>query len=469
MFHLSLLPVSKTLVPMPTYTYKDVSQVLVQAEEGHPAPIYLIAGDPYLAEEFQRQLIHRLLPEEKRSLNLEVVDGEKEDILSILERLQTFPFFPGRKVVSVKNPVQIFSTGDKDRLWKKAEEAWRKGQSVSCTRLIRTFLQQTGISPKLLEGGVKENEEVLRAKLFPHKKDLLPDWFKEALIYMKDLLPEESGIQNPDQLLESAIHQGFPKDHILILLVEGSPGAKKIVKSIAEHGVVLNVSLRQSNKKEQTVTLRAYLKSRLSQEGKSIQPQAESLLLGRIDPEIFLLEMEIQKLVSYLGDRKQILPKDITELVGSNREEPLYELTKVLEERNFEEGLQKLKQLWEQGYNPLQILAGITNTLRRLLVAKELQEKISDAPVRAWQDFGIFSAKILPQLKEIPLPELLSKVHPFVLFNTMNTAKKFSLPQLISALNALHEADRRLKISGATPAFLLENFIISFCTTKAVS
>jgi DNA polymerase III subunit delta len=452
---------------MTTYTYKDVPRILAQAEKGQPAPIYLISGDSYLSQDVHQQLISRLLPEERRSFNLDTVDGEKEGFYSILERLHTFPFFPGRKVVTVKNPVQIFSPGSEDQLWKKAEEAWQKGQQERCTRLIRTLLQSAGFSLKITVEGFPGNEELLAEKLFPNKNGLLPTWFKEALIHIKDQLPEESEALNPDQLLESAIHQGFPKDHILILLVEGSPGAKKIVKSIAEYGVVLNLSVRQGKKGEQTVTLKAYLRSRLSQEGKSILPQAEALLLERIEPEVFLLEMEIQKLFSYLGDRKQILPKDIIELVGSNREEPLYELTTVLGERNFEEGLRKLKQLWEQGYNPLQILAGITNTLRRLLVAKELLETVSEAPARVWQDFGTFSAKILPQLKEIPLPDLLSKVHPFVLFNTLKTAGNFSVPHLISAMEDLHEADRRLKTSAATPAFLLEDFIISFCKKES--
>lgn len=447
---------------MPIYTYKDVSQILAQAEKGRPAPIYLIAGDSYLSQDVHQQLISRLLPEERRIFNLETVDGEKEDLHSILERLHTFPFFPGRKVVSVKNPVQIFSPGSQDRLWKKAEEAWQKGQPERSARLIRTLLQQTGLSLKLLEGGLTGNEEILTEKLFPNR--IMPTWFKEALIHIRDHTPEESEALNPDQLLESAILQGFPKDHLLILLIEGPPGAKKIVKTIAEHGVVLNLSVKTGKKGEQTATLKAYLRSRLSKEGKSILPQAEALLMERIDPEVFLLEMEIQKILSYLGDRKQILPKDITELVGVNREEPLYELTTVLGERNFEEGLRKLKQLWEQGYNPLQILAGITNALRRLLVAQELQETVSEPPTsRAWQDFGAFSARILPQLKKNPLPELLSKVHPFVLFNTLKTAGNFSRRQLISALERLHETDRLLKTSGATPAFLLEDFIFSFC------
>jgi DNA polymerase III subunit delta len=450
---------------MPYFSYKDVSNILAQAEKEHPAPVYLIAGDPYLINDVHQKLIGHLLPQEQQTFNLEIVDGEKEDIHSILERLQTFPFFPGRKVVSVKNPVQIFSAGNEDRLLKKAEEAWQKGQPDRCVRLLRTLLQNAGIPLDLNEGGYTVIEEVLMEKIFPENEGAIPNWCKEALIHMRTQDPAELVIRNPGDLLESAIRKGFPKDHILILLIEGPPGLKKIVKSIAEHGAVINLALRQGKKGEQTATLKGFLKTRLAQEGKTIVPQAEAILLERVGLETFLLEMEIQKLVAYTGDRKQIQPKDITEIVGAFREEPLYELTTVLGERKLEEGLRKLKQLWEQGYNPLQILAGITNTLRRLLIAKELQGRISLVPPRVWQEFGAFSAKVLPQLNQAPLPETLAKVHPFVLFNTLKAAQNFSLPHLLLALKALHEVDRLLKTSGATPAFLLEDFVISFCKT----
>jgi DNA polymerase III subunit delta len=450
---------------MPFFSYKDIPKILEQTEKGHPAPVYLIAGDPYLVNDVHQKLIGFLLPQERQSFNWEIVDGEKEDIHSILERIQTFPFFPGPKVVSVKNPILIFSAGNDDRLLKKAEEAWQKGQPDRCARLLQTLLQNAGIPLDLIEGGYKEIEDVLRERIFREKDGPIPNWSKEALIHMQTQLPMKLVIRNPEDLLESAIRKGFPKGHILILLMEGPPGLKKIVKSISEHGAVINLALREGKRGDQTAALKGFLKTRLAQEGKTILPQAEALLLERVGPETFLLEMEIQKLAAYTGDRNQIRPKDITEIVGAFREEPLYELTAVLGERKLEEGIRKLNQLWEQGYNPLQILTGMTNTLRRLIMAQEILGTISQTPPRVWQEFGAFSARVLPQLKQAPLPETLSKLHPFVLFNTLKTAQNFSGLQLVLALEALHNIDRLLKTSAVTPAFLLEDFIISFCKT----
>jgi len=454
---------------MPICAYKDIAKILAQIEKGKPYPVYLIAGDSYLCQEVYQHLISRLLPEKIRSFNLEVVDGEKEGISSILDRIQTFPFFPGRKVVLVKNALTILSSGSETFLWKKAEEAWMKGEAGLCSRLLLTLFQNAGISFKEIKDGLKGNTEGLAQKIFLSPGAIVPEWLNDMVLYIEEHSLEGSTPLYPDQLLESAIKKGFPEGHVLIFLVENLPVKNKIIRTLTDHGMVLDLSIKKAKKGEQTAALKGLLKTRLSQEGKSILPQAEALLLERVGPEAYLLEMEIQKLLSYTGDRKQIQPVDIAEIVGAFREEPIFELTTVLGERKLKEGLEKLKQLWEQGYHPLQILAGITNDLRRLLVAKELLETVPEAPSRAWQNFGAFSAKILPQLKQVPLPELLSKDHPFRLFNTFKTARNFSSPDLISALEALHEADRLLKTSGATPAFLLEDFILSFCKTTISS
>jgi DNA polymerase-3 subunit delta len=448
---------------MPIYHYKDLPNILSEIKTGRIAPVFLVAGDAYLIQEVTGQLIDLLLPEEFRSFNLETTDGDKEDIYSILERIQTFPFFPGPKVVLVKNPVQLFSAGREDRLWKKAEEFWNAGQTSRCVQMLRTLSQNTGIALV----GATSGEGAARAlmeKLFSENMGAIPEWLGQALAYMKehdgggDPLP-----LSPDQILESALERGFPKNHVLILQLEGDPGGKRMVKAIAQKGLVLNFSFKQARKGEQTGTLKGFLNSRLSQEGKSIHPKAEVLLLERIAPEIFHLEMELQKLLSYLGQGKQIQPDHVAALVTGNREEPLYELTAVLGERRLEEGLKKLRHLWEQGYNPLQIMAGIANTVRRLLLARKILDAFSEEPRGIWQEFGLFSSRILPRLKPLPLPDLLSKLHPYVLYNTLRLAQRFSVQHLIAALETLHKADRLIKTGGATPSLLLEDFILSFC------
>jgi DNA polymerase III subunit delta len=448
---------------MATFTLKDVPKLLHQIEKGKTEPLYLIAGDSYLVQDIHREIIQRLLPEEIRSFNLRIMDGEKEGLQAILEELQTFPFFPGRKVVSVTNPIQLFSAAKEGDLLKKAEESWIRGQKDRCFHLLGQLFNLAGLSLKEAKKRLAAEDTELIAEFLPLKEGPLPAWLKEAAEQLPDDAAAEPLSGQPGRLLETALRKGLPKGHILVLLFAQLPTSKKLLVALAEQGVLLNLSLRQAKRGEQMSTLKTHLKTRLAEEGRTIHPEAEALLLERVGSEVFLLEMEVQKLAAFLGDRKQIGPQDILEVTGLSREEPFYEFTKVLGDRSLSDGLRILRQLWEQGYNPLQILTGITNSLRRLLLAHELLANLDRFSPQAWKDYGAFSARILPRLKETPLPEPFSKAHPYVLFNTLKSARNFSREEIIKALEKLQETDRVLKTTGVTPSFLLEDFIFFLC------
>ncbi|HMK65128.1 MAG TPA: hypothetical protein VK564_04990, partial [Thermodesulfobacteriota bacterium] len=278
---------------MPTYHYKDLSKILSEINTKKTVPIFLIAGDAFLTQEVTGKIIDQLLPAEIRSFNLEKVDGEKEDIYSLLERVQTFPFFPGPKIVLAINPVQLFSSGKPDRLWKKAEEAWQNGQVAHCVKLLRSLMQHAGISySELLERG--NPARAFMEKLFPERAGACPEWLSQVMTTLKDDQEDTLTPSSPDLILKSALEKGFPENHILIIQMEGDLGGKKVVNLIAQKGIVFNFSIKQAKKGEQTGTLKGYLSSRLSQERKSIHPKAEALLLERITPEIYQLEMELQ-------------------------------------------------------------------------------------------------------------------------------------------------------------------------------
>jgi len=97
-------------------------------QAGRPASVYLIAGDPVLTRPVHANSWPRLLPEENRDLNWEQVDGEKEEVATLIERLRTYPLFPGPKVVSVKNFWPLAPPEDRKNLLEKARVAWEKGR-----------------------------------------------------------------------------------------------------------------------------------------------------------------------------------------------------------------------------------------------------------------------------------------------------------------------------------------------------
>jgi DNA polymerase III subunit delta len=441
---------------MPTRTYRDLTEIIQQLQAGKAAPVYLIAGDPFLARQVHEQLLDALLPESIRALNWELLDGEKEEIATLIERLRTYPFFPGRKVVSLKNPVILKPAEPEALLWSKAEEAWEKKRPERC---LQNLSQLQPKSRQPASAGDLSGLRSLFARVFPAPPGAaLPGWLDQALAYWVN---HPVDWVNPEMLLEQALQIGFPEGHVLIILSEELAPSKTLVKTIAQRGLVIDLTLKKAKKTEQTAASRRYLQDRLGREGKQIEKEAEALLLERVGPDLGLLEMEIQKLVTY-SEEKRIALEAVEALVAANREEPIYELTAALGRRNAKEGLRILRRLWEQGYHPLPVLSGLINAFRRFLLALERLAPSGKKEAQRLEDYQLFSQKILPRMQKEGLPEALSKLHPFALFNTFKGAQNFTLPELIRSLESLHRIDRQLKTSGGTDRFLLEDFILTF-------
>jgi DNA polymerase III subunit delta len=440
---------------MPTGTYREITEIIAQVQAGKAAPVYLIAGDPFLARQVHQQLLEALLPDAIRALNWELVDGEKEEITTLIERLRTYPFFPGRKVVSVKNPAILKPAEPEELLWSKAEEAWEKKRPERC---LQSLLRLQPKSRQPASAGDLPGLTSLFTKVFPASPgEALPGWLEQALAHW---VRHPVDWVNPEMLLEQALQLGFPEGHVLIILSEDL-ASKTLVKTIAQRGLVIDLTLKKAKKNEQTAASRRYLQDRLGREGKQIEKEAEALLLERVGPDLGLLEMEIQKLVTY-SEEKRISLSAVEALVAANREEPIYELTAALGRKNALEGMRILRRLWEQGYHPLPILGGLINAFRRFLLALERLAPVRSQTAQRLEDYLPFSQNILPQMQKEGLPEALSKLHPFALFNTLKGAQNFTLPELIRSLESLHRIDRQLKTSGGTDRFLLEDFILTF-------
>jgi hypothetical protein len=144
--------------------------------------VYLIIGDPFLTRPVHRQLIAALLPPENRDLNWEQVDGEKEEVPTLIERLRTYPLFPGPKVVSVKNLWLLAPQEDRKVLWEKAREAWAKGEDGRSRRLLARLWAEAGVSLKGLGGqdAGQRRSQCLQALGDLHQ-GAAPEWLQKAL------------------------------------------------------------------------------------------------------------------------------------------------------------------------------------------------------------------------------------------------------------------------------------------------
>ncbi len=148
------------------------------------------------------------------------------------------------------------------------------------------------------------------------------------------------------------------------------------------------------------------------------------------------LKTEIDKMVTYAGNRKVICRQDVATMVISEKSATVWELTDLLASRDSGRALDFLHRLLRDGEEPLQILGAITWMYRKLVEASEVKG-VSN---------GYQAARALamrPEQAELAL----------------RAARKIPREQLLAGIGALKRADERLKGSGQDPQTIMEMLI----------
>jgi DNA polymerase-3 subunit delta len=212
------------------------------------------------------------------------------------------------------------------------------------------------------------------------------------------------------------------------------------------------------------------------------------------DPGTFSNNLQI--LIDYAGERREITAEDVEAALTRTKKDPFYEFTNALTDRNWDQSLFFLDSLLGGEIHALQVLAAIANQVRKLLLAKDFAESTFGA---AWHPAGSY-----PQFQKSGMPavvqfdrERLARIegwegilaetppegqkrkkakvstdlqlarnpgNPFPVYQVLKKSERFSREDLLRALEALSEADIRLKSSTLHPRLILERVVWQMCS-----
>ena len=103
--------------------------------------------------------------------------------------------------------------------------------------------------------------------------------------------------------------------------------------------------------------------------GKQLAQTAAGLLVDLVGPDMGQLDQELTKLAVYVGPAARIEAADVDRLVGSSRAESTWKIFDAIGEGQGGAALAILGRLFEQGEDPIRILAAFSLQLRRLAQA----------------------------------------------------------------------------------------------------
>lgn len=113
----------------------------------------------------------------------------------------------------------------------------------------------------------------------------------------------------------------------------------------------------------------------LADHGLAMARNVFSAFLDRTGYSLRQVEMELEKLALYLGDRKMVTLEDIQLMVAPVRESQFWEYAGSFCDGDLAKSLQIMRRLFDQGVSPVALLVNLQNRLRDLVVMADCLQR----------------------------------------------------------------------------------------------
>jgi DNA polymerase-3 subunit delta len=486
---------------MTEINYKELDNYLKNRKAGDFAPVYLIYGQELLYKNSLEALVHALIPADQRSLGYEPVEGTNENIKEAIERSNTYSLLSARKVVAICDSKIFYSKQDQGRLLEKAKEAYDTDDIKKGAKYLLGLMG-------LLNLSYDDMSEANRSKTINFDIDRFGDdeWIDKIVRFCIEKSLAIGSEEDNAVLLQKAVEKGFPKGNYLIITTDMVDKRRKLFKTIREQGMIIDCSVPKGDRRADRMAQEAVLSERmneiLGQFGKQMDKNAYMVLYEMTGFDLRTFSNNLQKLISYVGDRKNITTHDVKSVLKRTKKDPIYDLTNAVSERNIEKSLFFLDTLLADNLHPLQVLAAITNQIRRLLLVKGFVESPHGREWHGGIQFHEFKSRIMPTIqaydadilgqfetwdrmlskdtgkdnqrfkkkgskkKRRPVTDLVvakSSKNPYPVYQMLLKSEMFTTDELVAVFESLSQADLRLKSTGQSHRLILEKAIFFIC------
>ncbi len=483
---------------MSVISYKDLKGYLNGIDDRQYAPVYLLFGEELLYKTAFNELLDTMIPPSTRGLNYEPVEGANEHIPEAIQQVNTYSLVNEKKVVAICDSKIFYSKQDTGKIIGKIKEDC---DNKNFKKAAKQFLSLLGVLNVSLEDAIEtDGKKMLISgdRITGNEK-----WLDDLIDYCRDNGLRVPGSADNSKVLELAIEKQFPTQNHLIITTDLVDKRRTLYKAINKIGMVIDCSVPKGNRRADQVAQEAVLRERaqelLKKYGKTIDNAAYPHLFELTGFELRTFSGNIEKLIDYTGDRKRITIQDIRAVLKRTKQDPIYNFSNAITDRNLDDALFFMNSLLA-GHDighPLQLLAAITNQVRKLLLVKGFTESSLGKTWFSGCQFRDFEKKVLPAViqydenlsgrlkdwdrmltdeiaagagktkkKKKQASDLLivkNRKNAYPVFQVMKKSEQFTKRGLVDILEKLCMADQKLKSTGQNSKIILEETIIYIC------
>jgi len=494
---------------MPEINYHSIKDYIRECLNSSFDSVYLIHGEEFLYHQVTQALVKAIIPDPAHQKhNFEVINHKEEGQLAdVIEKMNTYSFFNEKKIMELRDATVFVASHNQGNVLQKVQQLYEKNDFEKAAKRFLSLLTRLQISLSDIPADIsQDNSTTISDETIVEKFNISGDqagnigWIKELCSYCveRKLSVPESG--DDAQRLKNAIEKGFPKNNFLFITTDTVDKRKALYKSIKKLGTIIDCVIPKGNRKADIDAQRRFLQQHmrhlLKKQNKQIDSKAFELIFKMTGFDLRAFNTNLEKLIDYAKDRGIITAEDVNAVLIRTRQDPVYELTGALSERDTLKTLHFISSLLASGFHYLQILTAMTNQIRKLLLIKDFQASEFGNCWHSGISYDQFRQKVIPSIvkydealiekiachhdaakgnfspqdvkkkKKKPATDLIvvkNPNNPYPVFQQFLHSRKYSKKDLFAAFEILSAADVKLKTTGQSPAVILENAVFKIC------
>lgn len=437
-----------------------VEDALAEIKAGKARPLYLVAGEEFLARRAAEAICDALVPPARRDLNFVQLDGSVGG-REVALNLDTMPMFRGTKVVFVEAGDVLLAKRDVAKELARAKDLWNQvSRKKDAARRLLSLVAPAGWTYRELDldspNAPPKTKWKKEVGFEPAAEDRA--FFIEVAKYCAEI--ELKAPKDDAEVLLRAVTAGPPKGNHLVLLCDEYDDKHPVAKAIQERGLIIERAVERAPKSRgvEGLDITALTDEVLGPLGKKLSPGAARLLKDRVGEAMRQMASELEKLAVYVGEtRTTIEERDVELLVAPLREEEYFELGTAIGDGDAGRALKLVQDDLARGKHPLLLMGGITASVRRMAIDAARFARIPGALAGRELQYNDFQARLYKSYME----HATGNAHPFAVWNNYKRIRRHGVKRLLGALVLCAEVDAALKRGAG--AITVERLVIAVC------
>ena len=234
---------------------------------------------------------------------------------------------------------------------------------------LRDYYKKT-LSDAVVPSGDTMNRSVFTGKEANEEKimalaETLPFMSEKRLILVEDsgFFKKGAGKEFSDYL------EHIPEETVLVFSEAEVDKKTRMFKTVTK--LEGSVECKKPGERD----LKVWIGSILSKSGKKIRASTVDFLISKSGTDMYLLKNEMDKLISYCGEREEITVEDIREIASSNLQSSVFSMIDDIAAGRQKKALEKYYEMLLLKEAPMKILSRISREFNKLVLAKELSKE----------------------------------------------------------------------------------------------